>query len=145
MRWLCPAEKNTVITGTDLFSRLTSVCTLEMTQQQRHTPGRNLERVALTTRINVAGSFETTVWSNFMTFFQSKIWNFNWSPNGTSVCRYYWLILACHRRIGISAHVLLYALILKLFLKATKKVWTGDLKWCNYVVCPAEVSPLFNN
>ncbi len=26
-----------------------------------------------------------------------------------------------------------------------KNAWTNDLKWCNYVVCPAEGGPLFNN
>ncbi len=32
----------------------------------------------------------------------------------------------------------LCSLILKLYFKAGKNAWPSDLKWCNYIVCPAE-------
>ncbi len=28
---------------------------------------------------------------------------------------------------------------------AEKNAWTSDLKWCNYVVCPAEGGPFFES
>ncbi len=34
---------------------------------------------------------------------------------------------------------------LNCLLRSKKKVWTRVLKWFNYVVCPEEGSPLFNN
>ncbi len=37
-----------------------------------------------------------------------------------------------------------YVLILELFSKTGKNAWTSNLKWCNYLVCPAESSPLCN-
>ncbi len=45
-------------------------------------------------------------------------------------------ILACCRYICISV-----CLCQKLLFKAGKNPWTGDLKWRNYVVCPAEGDP----
>ncbi len=30
-----------------------------------------------------------------------------------------------------------------MFFKAVKNAWTSNLKWCNYGVCPVEVSSLF--
>ncbi len=62
-----------------------------------------------------------------------------------SVCQYYWPVLAFHRYIGIGIYVLWYALILKQFFKAIENAWTGDLKLCNYVVCPVEGRLIFNN
>ncbi len=47
--------------------------------------------------------------------------------------------------IGIDVDVLQYLAILKLFFKARKNALTRDLKWCNYIVYPAEGSALFNN
>ncbi len=38
-----------------------------------------------------------------------------------------------------------YALIVKLLFKPQKNPWTTDLKWCNYIVCPAEGGQLFKN
>ncbi len=42
-------------------------------------------------------------------------------------------------------YVLRYVLILKLFFKAGKNVWTSDLEWCNFVGSPAEGDSLFNS
>ncbi len=42
------------------------------------------------------------------------------------------------RQIGIGVYDLQWAPILKMFLRSRNNAWTGDLKWCNYIVCPAE-------
>ncbi len=47
--------------------------------------------------------------------------------------------------ISSGAYVLQYAQILQLFFKTGKNAWTSDVKWCNYVVCPADGGLLFNN
>ncbi len=46
-------------------------------------------------------------------------------------------ILVYQSFICMGVHVHQYAQILTLFFKARKDAWTSDLKWCNYVVCPA--------
>ncbi len=66
-------------------------------------------------------------------------------PTDTLVCWFFQPIRACHSYISISIHVLQYTLIWKQCLKARKKAWTMDLKWCNKVVYPADGSPLLNN
>ncbi len=45
------------------------------------------------------------------------------------------LLSAYHRFI---IYVLQYAAKLKQFFKTRENAWTCDLKWCNYVICPAE-------
>ncbi len=48
--------------------------------------------------------------------------------------------------LGIGVYVLRYEPILNCFLRPEKKkAWTSDLKWCHYIVCPAEGGSLSNN
>ncbi len=47
----------------------------------------------------------------------------------------YWYWVICS---PISADI-------KTVSKAGKNAWTSDFKWCNYIICPLEGSPLFNN
>ncbi len=62
-------------------------------------------------------------------------------PPDISVCQHYWPLSAYHRsyiKINICSQI-------KLFCEAENNAWTSDLKWCNYVVCPAEGDLLFKN
>ncbi len=61
----------------------------------------------------------------------------NKDPTETSLCRY-------RSVTDISVSVFLFSDCTDI-KTAWKNVWTSDLKWSNYVVCPAEGSLLFNN
>ncbi len=69
----------------------------------------------------------------------------NWAWLIYQFAIYYRLILSLYRYISIGIWVFQHAPILKLFSWDGKSAWSSNLKWWNYVVCPAEGCLLSNN
>ncbi len=66
-------------------------------------------------------------------------------PTDKSVCQYYLSVSSHCRYIGYQSMCSLIGANIKTVFLRPKNAWTSDLKWSNYVVCPAEGGQLFNN